>query len=169
VGLGAAAFLSMGLLVLVWVLIRRDSRTDARLVALPPSPLSGAALPELPALAHGMAAIPAVPPMRMRQTSVPKTVTLPAPGSAAIRVAGATDVPYKLVVRALAPAGQFAILAYSAGELNTPGPGVPAGNTIVVPVGSEMEIRLMPRQAIYGRGNTAGVLISTLASESLEV
>jgi hypothetical protein len=86
------------------------------------------------------------------------------PRSEAIRLATAVDESMIVVVRAIAPVGGFAVLSFSAAELNTPGASaIPIGDTFVVVVGEKQEIRLAPRQVLYAKGSVANVAVSVLA------
>jgi len=114
---------------------------------------------------------PESPPMQPRPrygTSI-RTITLPTITGQAVRVANATDVAYKVTVRTVSPPGAFAVLSFDASELNTPNlAAIPNGNTLLLPAGQDDEIRLMPRQVLYAKGNVVGVVLSVVASELLE-
>jgi hypothetical protein len=91
----------------------------------------------------------------------------------AIRLTQATKTAYDAVLRVVGPAGSFAAFSMDPTELNRPDmPAVPTGNTVIVQSGHHHTIRLLPRQAIYGKGQAPNpgetVFASVTANEAGE-
>ena len=106
---------------------------------------------------------------RFGQGMTVRTFTLPAISAArddAVRIATATDIPFRATVRVVAPIGGWAVLAFSVGELNNASENIPTGDTLIMPAGDQQEFRLPPRQALYAKGSVDGVIVSVVSAES---
>jgi hypothetical protein len=103
-----------------------------------------------------------------------QTVRLPSildPNAQQIRCVSATDVPYEAVLRVVGGAGTYAIFTTVPGALDRPdiaNVAVPTGDALIVPSGQFHTIRLSPKQAVFGKGSAANVLVSVTASEAVE-
>jgi hypothetical protein len=176
VGLGVAAVLGL-LGVVVYLLARRrgdDALTGPAYVPypVPAGPWGAPMLPVPSAPAPSIAALQG----QFQQLRAPqmngepspetrmKSWTLPATGEP-YQIVKASRRPYRVVVRTVGPPGAFAIVSPDPTELVTNTNAVPVGDTLIIPSGAQNEIRLTPRQALYARGNVAGVCISVTYTE----
>jgi hypothetical protein len=113
-------------------------------------------------------------PGRLPREPYMQTVRLPSvldPNAQQIRCVSATDVPYEAVLRVVGPGGTYAIFTTVPGALDRPdiaNVAVPTGDALIVPSGQFHTIRLSPKQAVFGKGSAANVLVSVTASEAVE-
>jgi hypothetical protein len=110
---------------------------------------------------------------RPAQQPIAQTLALPSLSdrSPAVRIVQATKTAYDAVLRVVGPAGAFAAFSTDPVELSRPDmPAVPTGNTIIVQSGHWHPIRLLPRQAVYGKGQAPNsgetVFVSVTANEA---
>jgi len=102
--------------------------------------------------------------------SLMQTLTLPVLSdrrATAVRLGQATTTMFDAVLRVVGPAGSFAAFSTDPTEVNRPDmPAIPTGNVVIVPSGQFHSIRLRPREAVYGKGSVAGVLVSVTCGEA---
>ena len=155
-GLGIAAFLGVGL-ILAYLLFRR--REDGAPMMLLPAPAP--APTAHPALGAPSFAPRAPAPSQRTQETTLRTYTLPSitTGADAFRLATAPSTARnRVTVRVVAPQGGLAVLAFSPNDLV--GMNSLDGGTMVIPTGQHQEIKLLPGQALYGKGQIPGVMVS---------
>lgn len=165
VGLGTGALVST---IVVYFIMRRR-KVPATMTA--PAPTAGpvlqlAAPPPLPGpkIAAPREVVREEP---QRAVPVTKSIELPAPGVDAVRLVSSTDRAYTAQIRAVDPAGGFAIIAFDANELNIAGAvPIPQGNNLIIPVGQWQTIPMGPHQSLYGRGSVVGVTVSVSGHEA---
>lgn len=165
VGLASAAVLGVGVIML-YLLFRKDQRQPLGLA--PPQPLSlTLGYPQVPDQA-ALWSSPTQQPIAVTKVSPkifgsgPTLSTSSVPTVSPVWVASAGSVPNRVTVRPLSPPGGFLALAYNAGTLT--GTDFDMGNTFTIPVGSEQEIRLLPKQSLFARGVApagAGTTVTT--------
>jgi hypothetical protein len=192
IGLATVAVLGLGAVIMYLIFRKKDepgfgvslpANQDFSSQYISPEPLLLPAPPELPSAPEAPTVAPTVPvaptPLvtewhRVRERpmnqGVLKSYTLPSlatAGSEAVRLATAGDEATSVVVRTVSPMGSYAVLAFSAAELNTPGVGTtPTGDTLFVVVGDKQRVRLAPRQALFAKGSTAGVIVSVVSDSA---
>lgn len=148
-------------LVLAYILFRRRDDGSGGAMFLPQTqPMAGL---ELLGVGASQRRLPA-PRAAVNPESTIRTYTLPSitVPSEAYRLATApVTANHRVTVRVIAPQGGLALLAFSSNELAAPG-----GNTMMIPVGQHQEIRLHPGQALYGKGQAPGVMVSVIQTEA---
>lgn len=186
IGLGAVAILGFGIVICYLLFRKRDGENQplaapALAVQPPPQIIHREVIREvLPERARRRSPSYLADPedeeyeepatRRVSGEARTRTFYLPSltdPRSEAVRIATATDRHCRATVRVVAPSGGFIAVAYSPGELNTPGQdAIPVGDTLIMPTGDTQEMRLSPRQALYAKGSVSGVVVSVLTAET---
>lgn len=76
--------------------------------------------------------------------------------------------PWRVTVRVLGPPGSYAAFATDASRLRGGAANAMMGEDVmIVPAGSEQEVRLTPRQVLYAIANTSGIAVSVVGSEMM--
>lgn len=147
VGLASAAVLGVGVLF-IYLLFRKDQQAQAQPLAL--------GYPQIPA-PWALPSAPEQVPVATTKVaprlwgSGPTLTTVTVPKSSPVFVAAASSVPVSVTVRPVGPVAGFVVLAYNAGALQ---PDSYQSNGVVVPVGKEQKIKLLPKQQLFARAIT---------------
>jgi hypothetical protein len=126
-----------------------------------PQGLAGAAI---------LATLPVTPTRRvplMKRPPVVKTVLLPPlTAASSVMIFATGELPAMVVVRTINPPGGYAAIAFDPNQLASLTPVLTSGDVLIIPAGQDSPvIRVGPRQALYGKGNLAGVAITLSAAD----
>jgi len=153
VGIGLATML--GLFTLAIYLLRRPSSGQPILLPSGGSGMSGLGMwaPE-PSSQPPIMVTGGEEPLQASPT-IMNTFPLPSLNDITIesvRIASATTTPYDIVLRVVGSCDGYAAFSLNPDELNRTGMLVPTGQTIILQAGQEHRMRLLPRQAVFGKG-----------------
>jgi hypothetical protein len=175
-GLGLAALVGAVGVAIYFAFRRRNEGTQGLagpaassqpIVYMLPSSSSGEIVSRAPVPAVSPVTAAAAAPVDDRVYT--KTYLLPpmtATQIGPVRVAQAMDNPITVVVQVTNETAKSAVFSKDMSALARPSvAGIPAGGTFSILAGHSSEVRLAPRQALYAKGSTTGLLVTV--SEAL--